>query len=215
MILDIRQLRDEYSGEPLRPDSVDPNPFSQFAQWFEAASKAEAETPNAMTLATATPDGIPNARIVLLKEVNETGFVFFTNYTSRKARELTENPRAALIFFWSELHRQVKVEGTVTKISRETSVEYFQSRPRGSQVGAWASPQSQVIESRQLLESAYDKYDNEFKDLERIPCPEHWGGFVVKPSLIEFWQGRNNRLHDRLQYRLQADGNWKIEVVAP
>ena len=166
-----------------------------------------------MTLATATSDGTPDARIVLLKSFDDSGFVFYTNYQSRKARELSESPRACLLFYWASLWRQVRIEGTVEKISEAESDAYFQSRPLGSQLGAWASNQSEVVETREILEARFDELQKRFG--ENVPRPPHWGGYRVKPTAIEFWQGQDNRLHDRLRYELRQDGNWTIERLGP
>jgi len=167
-----------------------------------------------MTLATADKNGTPSARIVLLKGYDARGFIFFTNYNSAKGNELAENPKASLLFFWKELERQVRIDGTVEKISAIESDIYFKSRPIGSQIGAWASPQSTVIKNRQVIEENFLKYEEQFGN-QNIPRPEHWGGYLVKPNKIEFWQGRSSRLHDRIQYTFQTDGNWKRERVAP
>ena len=166
-----------------------------------------------MTLATATSDGTPDARIVLLKSFDDSGFVFYTNYQSRKARELSESPRACLLFYWASLWRQVRIEGTVEKISEAESDAYFQSRPLGSQLGAWASNQSDVVETREILEARFEELQKRFG--ENVPRPPHWGGYRVKATVIEFWQGQDNRLHDRLRYKLRQDGNWTIERLGP
>lgn len=166
-----------------------------------------------MTLATATSDGTPDARIVLLKSFDDSGFVFYTNYQSRKGRELSESPRACLLFYWASLWRQVRIEGTVEKISEAESDAYFQSRPLGSQLGAWASNQSEVVATRESLEARYDELQKRFGD--NVPRPPHWGGYRVNPTAIEFWQGQDNRLHDRLRYKLGQDGNWTIERLGP
>lgn len=166
-----------------------------------------------MTLATATKDGVPCARIVLMKSFDERGFVFYTNYNSRKGAELAENPRACLLFYWSALWRQVRIEGTIEKVSEEESEQYFHSRPLGSQIGAWASNQSHPIESRAVLEARFKEFDSKFGD--NVPRPPYWGGYRVEPEVIEFWQGQENRLHDRLRYTLQADGSWIIDRLNP
>ncbi len=213
---DLAALRREYTREALTRDRVATDPIDQFRTWFDEALNAEVTEPNAMTLATAAPDGTPSARIVLLKGVDERGFRFFTNYNSRKGTELDQTPHAALVFLWKPLERQVRVEGTVERVPEEESTDYFQSRPRGSQIGAWASPQSQVVESREVLERALEDVKGEYEEETTIPRPGHWGGYVVRPTEIEFWQGRANRLHDRLRYRrAEGDGTWQIERLAP
>lgn len=168
-----------------------------------------------MTLATATADGRPSARTVLLKEVDENGFVFYTNYESRKGRELIENPRAALVFYWEELERQVRVEGIAEKVSQEQSEEYFRTRPKGSRLGAWASRQGQVLPNREIIEDRLAELAKQYEASEDIPLPDYWGGFRVKPEIIEFWQGRPNRLHDRLCYRRESSGAWTISRLSP
>ncbi len=190
-----------------------PDPIRQFRVWMDDAISSGIPEPNAMTLATATTDGKPSARVVLLKEVNENGFVFFTNYDSRKGRELTENPCAALVFDWHETERQVRVEGRVEKISAAESDAYFHSRPSDSRLGAWASPQSREIASREELDKLQQQTEDQFNGKE-IPRPPHWGGFLVRPARIEFWQGRPNRLHDRIVYQLDQQG-WEIIRLAP
>ena len=210
----IADLRKEYSSETLLENDVDANPLTQFQKWWDQAIASELLEPNAMTLATASTDGLPSARIVLLKGFDENGFVFYTNYESFKAMQLDENPKACLVFHWKELERQVRIMGIVSKVSPEESNEYYQSRPVGSRIGAWASPQSKVIDNRQWLEEAFEKRKNEFEN-GGVPLPPHWGGYVVKPVIIEFWQGRFSRLHDRIQYTLEASGAWKIERLAP
>lgn len=192
---------------------VHPDPIIQFQSWFDYAREQQLPMPEAMTLATADAAGKPSARMVLLKQVDERGFTFFTNYTSGKAEELTENPRAALVFFWSQLERQVRVEGTVTRISGDESCEYFHTRPRESQLGAWASPQSKVISGREELERRYAEVEEKYRDRE-VECPEHWGGFLVTPVLIEFWKGRVGRLHDRIVYE-RVESGWSIKRLAP
>lgn len=210
----IADLRKEYSSQSLLETDVAKNPIDQFTKWWQQAINSTINEPNAMTLATASADGMPSARIVLLKGFDKNGFVFYTNYKSFKAMQLEENPKACLVFFWKELERQVRITGLVKKVSAEQSNQYFHSRPKGSQVGAWASPQSQVIENRDWLDNEYLKLSEEFnsKDLQR---PNFWGGYVVMPVIIEFWQGRPSRLHDRIQYTLQQDESWKIERLAP
>lgn len=206
-------LRSDYALQGLGEADLDPNPFAQFGRWLNDALAAGLPEPNAMTLATATPEAIPAARIVLLRGMDERGFVFFTNYESRKGAELGTNPNAALVFFWVALQRQVRVEGTVELISESESDNYFNSRPRGSQLGAWASPQSQILSGRDRLEQRVQELELQFEGRD-VPRPPFWGGFRVRPSLIEFWQGRTSRLHDRLRYRRDND-QWLIERLAP
>jgi pyridoxamine 5'-phosphate oxidase len=210
----LNKLRTDYSGSPLTESSVDPTPFRQFETWFAEAVASEAAMPNAMTLATATSSGVPSARIVLLKQADASGFVFFTNYLSRKGTELAANPHAGLLFYWAELDRQVRVEGTIAKVTAEESDDYFQTRPRGSQIGAHVSAQSQVIASREELEKNIAAFEAKYKT-EDVPRPAHWGGYRLTPIEIEFWQGRASRIHDRLVYTLQPDGAWRIVRLAP
>ena len=193
---------------------MEPDPTRQFDTWWHEALEAKIIEVNAMTLATASADGIPSARTVLMKGFSEKGFIFFTNYNSFKGQQLSENPKACLLFFWKELERQVRITGIVEKLSSEESNVYFQSRPRASQVGAVASPQSQVIESRQWLDEKYNEAFEQFESTT-VQRPSHWGGYLVTPVIFEFWQGRPGRLHDRIQYTLLDDGNWKVERLAP
>jgi pyridoxamine 5'-phosphate oxidase len=209
----IADIRKDYKMHSLHESDVAANPVEQFTHWWNDAVNSEVVEVNAMTLATATKDGKPSARIVLLKGFDEKGFVFFTSYESNKGKVLAENPYAALIFFWKEIERQVRIEGEVEKISPEESDAYFFSRPEGSRIGAWASPQSSIIENREILEKNVKHYAEEFKN--SIPRPPHWGGYRVMPLKIEFWQGRSNRLHDRIQYTKTAVGSWKAERLAP
>jgi pyridoxamine 5'-phosphate oxidase len=210
----IANLRKEYSSKSLLETDIALNPIDQFQKWWEEAVSSEIDEANAMTLATASSDGIPSARIVLLKGFDKNGFVFFTNYKSYKAMHLEENPKACLVFFWKELERQVRITGLVKRASEKESDEYFHSRPIGSQIGAWASDQSQVIENREWLQERVEKFTEEFKHKE-LKRPPHWGGYVVTPVIIEFWQGRPSRLHDRIQYTLEGNGNWKMERLSP
>jgi pyridoxamine 5'-phosphate oxidase len=210
----IADIRKDYKLQSLSEKDVAPNAIAQFNSWWQEAINSQIDEVNAMTLATASADGIPAARIVLLKGFDERGFVFFTNYESFKGMQLAENPRACLVFFWKELERQVRITGLVEKVSDAESDAYFNSRPEGSRIGAWASPQSQVIESREWLQEREKTYAKDFagKPLKR---PAHWGGYRVKPVTIEFWQGRPSRLHDRLLYTLEGNNEWKIERLAP
>lgn len=198
----------------LSEADADADPLRQFEKWFQQALAANLPEPNAMTLATATSDGRPSARVVLLKAFDASGFAFFTNYEGRKGRDLTENPHAALLFFWAELQRQVRIEGTVTRVSEAESDDYFRSRPLGSRLGAWASPQSEVIPNREILEARVREMAQRYPDGE-VPRPPFWGGFRVRPLTLEFWQGRPDRLHDRLRYRRDPAGGWCIERLAP
>jgi pyridoxamine 5'-phosphate oxidase len=211
---ELQNLRQDYSAASLSEKDAGTNPIKQFDKWFNEALQAQATEPNAMTLATATPDGRPSARIVLLKGYDINGFAFYTNYLSRKGKELTKNPNAAIVFFWSELERQVRIEGTIEKLGKEQSEKYFHSRPVGSQIGALASPQSQEIDSREVLETKISQLEAEYADKE-IPKPSYWGGYILKPRLIEFWQGRSNRLHDRIVYKKIDNKNWKKVRLAP
>jgi pyridoxamine 5'-phosphate oxidase len=212
--LDIAGLRHEYIGEGLRRGDLDPNPIKQFDTWFAAAIKAGIRDANAMALATATAGGEPSVRVVLLKTFDEAGFVFFTNYLSSKGRNLEENPRAALVLYWMEVERQIRIDGIVEKVSREESEEYFRTRPFGAQIGAWASQQSEVIDARRVLDARLAEMTQRFAGGD-IPLPPHWGGYRLKPQTIEFWQGRTNRLHDRLRYTRQSNGSWLIDRLAP
>jgi pyridoxamine 5'-phosphate oxidase len=210
----IADIRKDYSQKSLMENEVDANPVQQFTTWWKEALTAEIDEVNAMTLATASVEAVPSARIVLLKDFSEKGFIFFTNYESYKGQQLAENPKACLVFFWKELERQVRITGLVMKVNAGESDDYFRSRPQGSQVGAIVSPQSRVIESRQWLDEHYRESEKQLKK-ENIQRPQHWGGYIVRPVVIEFWQGRPNRLHDRLQYTLEDDGTWNIERLAP
>lgn len=210
----IADIRKDYQLQSLTENEVKLHPVDQFADWWDAAIRASIDEVNAMTLATASPDGIPSARTVLLKGYDKNGFVFFTNYESYKGRQLAENPRACLVFFWKELERQVRITGLVEKTSAAESDTYFDSRPESSRIGAWASPQSQVIENRAQLVERENALVRQFKN-KPIARPAHWGGYRVKPGTVEFWQGRPSRLHDRIQYSLQDDGSWLIERLAP
>ena len=212
--LDIAALRHDYVAHGLRRADLEADPIKQFSLWFSEAAAAQIRDVNAMSLATATPDGKPSVRIVLLKAISQEGFVFFTNYGSEKARQLEANPQAALALFWVQLERQIRINGLVEKVSLEESEEYFHSRPLGSQLGAWASSQSEVIANREALEAQLEEVAERFANLQ-VPLPPHWGGYRVRPETIEFWQGRSNRLHDRFRYTKQIDGLWVIERLAP
>lgn len=201
-------------NEGIDEKTVDRNPVAQFRRWFDDAVAAGVKLSEAMTLVTATRDGYPSGRLVLLKGVDDEGFVFYTNYRSAKARDLDSNPKAALVFYWTKLDRQVRIEGLVERTSREESQAYFKTRPRESQIGAWASPQSEVISSREVLEQRAAELEERFQDRE-IECPENWGGYRLIPNRIEFWKNRLGRLHDRILYERQPDDSWTIRRLAP
>lgn len=209
----LENLRQDYRSAQLNDNDVNKNPIKQFEKWFAEAMTAEIFEPNAMTLATADKSGKPNARIVLLKGFDENGFSFYTNYLSQKGKELKKNPQACLVFFWGELERQVRIEGKVEKLSKEASEKYFHSRPIASQIGAIASPQSQVLSDRKQLENKFEELTAQYEG-KTIPKPAHWGGYIVKPISIEFWQGRRSRLHDRIKYDL-INGKWQTNRLAP
>jgi pyridoxamine 5'-phosphate oxidase len=206
--------RHDYEKAALDESAVDRDPFRQFQVWFDEATAAGIDEPNAMTIATASVEGRPSARIVLMRKFDDRGFVFFTNYESRKGREIEANPFASLVFFWQALERQVRVEGSIVRASAEESDDYFEGRPTGSKLGAWVSNQSSVVASREVLEAEQAAIEGRFKD-GKIPRPPYWGGYRVVPTSIEFWQGRRSRLHDRLTYRKRAEGGWRIERLAP
>lgn len=198
----------------LSKSSADANPVRQFAAWFELAKQVDPEFANAMVLSTSSPAGLSSSRLVLLKDFDEHGFVFYTNYGSRKACELADNPQANLVFWWKEVYRQVRIEGRVEKVSREESEHYFATRARGSQIGAWASQQSATLDHRADLQNKIEAYEQQFKGQE-VPCPPFWGGFRLSPQAIEFWQGRESRLHDRLRYLRTTSGIWQLERLSP
>ena len=210
----LQDMREEYIFAELTENSTKADPLKQFAAWFEEAQEAKVPERNAMMLATATPDGRPSARVVLLKAYNAEGFVFYTNYLSRKGKEINKNPFAALTFFWPSMERQVRVEGVLEKTSREDSEKYFHSRPKNSQVGAVASPQSQEIPDRAYIEDKWKELAEKYEEGE-VPKPSFWGGYILKPRLIEFWQGRPSRLHDRIVYKKADNKNWKKVRLAP
>lgn len=209
----IAALRQEYRLFQLTEETAEPDPFRQFARWFNDAEAAAIHEANAMTVATVSPEGQPSARTVLLKGMDE-GFIFYTNYESRKGHDLEQNPKAALLFFWKELERQIRIEGEVERISREESARYFESRPLGSRLGALASPQSAVVPNRASLEARFDEFATSYAD-GKVPLPAFWGGYRLTPNMFEFWQGRPNRLHDRLRYVPAEAGSWRIERLAP
>lgn len=212
--IDISTIREEYTRQALSEKDVAPNPIDQFKKWFEEAMNSEVYVSNAMSLGTADKSGQPSVRIVLLKGIDEKGFKFFTNYESSKGQQLIDNPKAAATLFWPELERQIRIEGTIEKLTHKESEKYFHSRPIGSQIGAWSSPQSQKIESRGELEDKEALFKEKFDGMEKIPKPDHWGGYSIVPNKIEFWQGRENRLHDRILYELK-EGNWVTSRLAP
>ena len=211
---DVSNLRKEYIRDGLKEDDAHPNPIEQFRKWFEEALAANLHEPNAMTLATASSGGKPSARVVLLKGFDERGFVFYTNYEGRKGRELKENSYCTLVFYWGELERQVRIEGRASRVSAEESDEYYRSRPRGSRLSAWASEQSRLVAGRGALEERLRGLEDEYEGRE-VPRPPFWGGYRAEPEAIEFWQGRENRLHDRLLYRSSGGGGWSIERLQP
>lgn len=210
----LSDIRKNYTKNELLTETIDKDPIKQFNHWFREAIESEVLEPNAMTLSTINAAGRPTSRIVLLKGIEENRFLFFTNYQSSKGKELEQSPACALNFFWPELERQVRIEGIAERIEEKASTAYFQSRPRGSQIGAWASPQSSVIKDRETLEKRVAELEEKYKDAEVLPKPNQWGGFAVESFQIEFWQGRSNRLHDRLVYILH-DGAWQISRLAP
>ena len=211
--MSIADIRKDYQLKSLAESEVAKNPFDQFSIWWEEAVQSAIVEVNAMALSTVSPEGRPSSRIVLLKGYNEEGFVFFTNYTSDKGKQIGQNQYVSLLFFWKELERQVRIEGTTSKVAAEESDAYFESRPVGSRLGAWASPQSQKIADREILDKELEKVTAQFSE-QQIPRPPHWGGYRVKPTRIEFWQGRSSRLHDRILYE-QVDGQWQISRLAP
>ena len=208
----LADIRKDYILQTLQEEDVATDPIEQFNKWWDESIKSEIIEANAMTLATANTAGIPSARTVLLKAFSTEGFIFFTNYESQKGEDLAANPNAALLFFWKEMERQVRIEGKVEKISEEESDAYFNSRPLGSRIGAWASPQSKVINDRTVIEDNVQKFTEEFG--EKIPRPPHWGGYLLVPVKMEFWQGRSSRLHDRILFT-REDNSWKISRLAP
>ncbi|MBA4167122.1 MAG: pyridoxamine 5'-phosphate oxidase [Chitinophagaceae bacterium] len=210
----IADMRKDYKLRSFQESDADTDAIKQFEKWWQEATDSEITEVNAMTLATSSSDGIPSARIVLLKGFSKNGFSFFTNYNSFKAQQLEENPRACLVFFWKELERQVRVTGVIQRLSAAENDEYFNSRPEGSRIGAIASPQSQVIPAREWLDKEANSVTKKYEG-SIIPRPDYWGGYLVRPITVEFWQGRSGRLHDRLQYTLEEDGGWKIERLAP
>lgn len=210
----IQNLRQDYRSASLNEDDVEKDPYLQFEKWFKEAMAAEVYEPNAMTLATSTPNGIPSARIVLLKEFDKEGFVFYTNYNSKKGKEIADSPYAALVFFWADLERQVRIEGVVERVSDEESAEYFKVRPRASQLGALTSAQSETIPNRKVLEDKLEELTAKYVDKE-VDKPAHWGGYRVIPNKIEFWQGRRSRLHDRILYVQDKSQSWTFERLAP
>jgi len=209
----LSQIRRDYNLKQLSKSSVSENPIHQFGLWMDEAIASNCNEPNAMTLATSTFEGKPSARVVLLKNFNDNGFVFFTNYESKKSKQILQNPHAALVIFWPELQRQVRIEGQVKKTTEAESDSYFRTRPEKSKIGAWASPQSQVIPNRKYLENLKSDFQEEFSG-KTISRPPNWGGYILQPNLLEFWQGRPNRLHDRIQYTL-INKQWVIERIAP
>jgi pyridoxamine 5'-phosphate oxidase len=211
--MSIADIRKEYMRESLSEGDVELDPFLQFTRWWKEAVGSDITEVNAMTLATCNKEGMPSARTVLLKDYDKSGFVFFSNYESRKAKDIDENPQASLLFFWKELERQVRIEGRIEKVDATESDSYFHSRPEGSRIGAWASPQSRVVRSRDVIEEDVRRYQAAFEQAP-IPRPPHWGGYRVIPVHIEFWQGRPSRLHDRILYSIEAD-SWKISRLAP
>ena len=212
--MDLSDLRQSYTKGSFSESDLLACPFAQFEKWFHEAENCDLEEPNAMCLATADPKGVPSTRIVLLKDFSEKGLTFYTNYESRKARQLESNPQAAANFLWTPLQRQVNVIGRVERIPKAESLKYFLSRPLGSQLGAWTSPQSEVISSRSILEAKLDQIKRRFAD-GKVPLPDNWGGYRIVPESFEFWQGRPNRLHDRFIYRLSVEGQWTAERLAP
>ncbi len=210
----LENLRTDYQKHSLSEKDIKANPFEQFGIWFDEAVKAEVMEPNALTLATATKEGIPSARIVLLKGFDQKGFSLYTNYLSKKGKDMAKNPFASMVFFWPELQRQVRIDGKIVKLSKEESEAYFNSRPFESRIGAISSPQSQVIPNRESLDVVYKNMEEKYKG-QSVPKPAHWGGYLLSPIAIEFWQGRPSRLHDRMKYVLMEKGKWKIERLAP
>ncbi len=212
--MDLSALRGKYTTRNLEIDDLDKNPFKQFEHWFNDAMNAKLVEPNAFSLCTVGKDMLPSVRTVLLKTFDEDGFVFFTNYKSTKAQQIEQNPQVAVLFPWLALERQVKIEGTIEKISTAQSLKYFLSRPKGSQIGAWVSHQSEVVSSRSLLEQKFDEMKNKFANGE-VPFPSFWGGYLIKPLKIEFWQGGDDRLHDRFLYEINKNGDWESKRLAP
>lgn len=211
---DIAAIREDYSKDTLSENQVGDNPFDQFNLWFEQALQANVLEPNAMVLSTITEHGYPSSRVVLLKDIKSNGFTFFTNYSSQKGTDIKKNNKVSLLFFWGELQRQVRIEGEIFISSTEDSDEYFSLRPKGSQIGAWASPQSQIIKDRSYLENIYKLKEQEFSNVDSIPRPSFWGGYLVKPIKFEFWQGRSSRLHDRIVY-VKSGEDWQKNRLAP